>query len=194
MEGVITTDPDTGVQTLDVPSPESISPVEKLKSDPEFVSRYLDGDKAAMAEMTSARHAEQEQIDAPAEQEYQGAGIPLDFGGIAKHLSIDEMRETQLEAADYMNRYGFTKEDTQFLFSRIVENTKQSIDNLEPEEVRRDRVHQSLRNQWGNSFDANFSKLIQTLEADPALDELLADSGAWADASFLARLVDLRRT
>ena len=53
MEAEVTTN-EQGDTVYDVPSPQNMSAVNQLKSDPGFVDRYLNGDQGAIAEMSAA--------------------------------------------------------------------------------------------------------------------------------------------
>lgn len=205
MQGEITTD-EHGNQTLGLPSADSISPLDQLKSDPAFVERYLAGDKAAAAQMLSAMQPAlqpvQTQEATPALQPvevldatttpamFNDEPYSLNFGELARGMSVEDMQQTNHDAVRYLHEYNLEPQQLQTLFDRISVNSRTPIEDAD---AARDTALGELQRQWGADYESNLDAVYNALQADPELDELLYATGSWADPVILQSILEHSR-
>ncbi len=199
--GVITTNAETGVTTLDVPSPQSISRVDQLKSDQQFMQQYMSGDKVAIATMGDAiKHslpalepvqtapAAPEPAQQPQQQqtEYSGEYVSsddfkLNFSN-ASGLDLDVMTEANVQVNELIYSLQAPRELAQPVFDRLLSLSKQYGDDpMRDAEERQASLHTQLRASWGEQYQQRMDAVIAALEAHPELDEAIYASGGWGD-------------
>jgi len=207
MQGEITTDA-VGNQVLDLPSPDSLSRVDALKSNAEFVNRYLSGDKSAQFEMSAAireqnapalepvqteassptlAHAQEPTTQGPAM--YQDAPFSLNFGELARSMSIEQMQQSNHEAVSFMERYGIGGEEMNGLFGRVLSNAQTPIEDAE---AAKEATLAALQEQWGKDYQRNLDAIFDVLAADEELDQLLVNTGSWSDPFILNSILEAR--
>ena len=148
MEAEVTTN-EQGDNVYDVPSPENMSLLDQLKSDPGFVDRYLNGDQDAMNEMSAAMKNQAPALSPPQEidetinttpepesQGYQSAEEPgdreyhaekeiqLNFGMLDDMENMDTsiLHEANLEAKAIAQKYDVPDQMAQPFFNALAQN------------------------------------------------------------------------
>jgi hypothetical protein len=198
-----------GQTILDVPDATATNPVDSLKADPAYIERYLNGDPAAINQMSQAvkgiapalepatpasaepqAHYEQQQPEQSGDVTAQ-ADIQLDFSAFK-----DADTEVLVEANKLANDLAFSlqapKELVAPVFNRLVEvNAEYGGDPERDAESRLEALHKELERKWGDNYQSRMDSVVQVLNDHPELDEILYDTGAWSDVWTIETLANV---
>jgi len=120
---------------------------------------------------------------------YQDAPFSLNFGELARSMSIEQMQQSNHEAVSFMERYGIGGEEMNGLFGRVLSNAQTPIEDAE---AAKEATLAALQEQWGKDYQRNLDAIFDVLAADEELDQLLVNTGSWSDPFILNSILEAR--